>query len=35
MNVNMSLASQTKCDNMFLDPKSDHVFSHFLVTYMV
>ena len=24
-----SLASQTKCDNMFSDPDLDHIFSHF------
>ena len=34
-NVNMSLASQTKCDNMFFDTESDHIFSHFPVTYLV
>ena len=28
-NVNLSLASQMKCDNIFLDPESDHIFSHF------
>ena len=32
---NMSLASQTKCDIIFSDPKSDHIFPHFFsVTYM-
>ena len=34
-NVNLSLASQTKCNNMFSDPKSDHIFPHFLGTYLV
>ena len=34
-NVNSTLASQKKCDNMFSDPKSDHIFSHFLSTYLV
>ena len=34
-NVNLGLASQTKCDDMFSDPESDHIFSHFLVTYLV
>ena len=34
-NVNLSLAYQTKCDNMFSDPESDHIFSHFLGTYLV
>ena len=34
-NVNLSLASQTKCDNMFSDPELDHIFSHFLGTYLV
>ena len=34
-NVNLSLASQTKRDNMFSDLKSDHIFSQFLVTYLV
>ena len=34
-NVNSSLAPQTKCDNMFLDPESDNIFSHFLGTYLV
>ena len=29
--VNSSLASQTKCDEMFSDPESDHIFSHFWV----
>ena len=33
--VNLSLAFQTKCDNMFSDPESDHIFSHFLGTYLV
>ena len=35
MNVNLGLASQTKCDDMFSDPELDHIFSHFLVTYLV
>ena len=35
MNVNLGLASQTKCDDMFSDPELDHIFSHFLVTYVV
>ena len=34
-NVNSSLASQTKCDNIFSDPKSDHIFSHFSGIYLV
>ena len=34
-NVNLSLASQTKCDNVFSYPKLDHIFSHFLGTYLV
>ena len=34
-NVNSSLASQTKCDNVFSDTQSDHIFSHFLGTYLV
>ena len=34
-NVNLSLASQNKCDNMFSDPESDNIFSHFLGTYLV
>ena len=34
-NVNSSLASQTKCDKVFSYPKSDHIFSHFLGTYLV
>ena len=33
--INLSLAFQTKCDNMFSDPESDHIFSHFLGTYLV
>ena len=33
--VNSSLASQTKCDNIFSDPQSDHIFSHFLGTFLV
>ena len=35
MNVNLSLSSQTKCDNMFSDPESDQIFSHFSGTYLV
>ena len=33
----MSFASQTKCDIMFSDLESDHIFSHFCfyVTYLV
>ena len=27
--INSSLAYQTKCDNMFSDLESDHIFSHF------
>ena len=34
-NVNMSIASQTKCDSMFSDPKLDHIFSHYSVMYLV
>ena len=34
-NVNSSLASQTKCDNTFSNPQSDHIFSHFSGTYLV
>ena len=34
-NVNMSLESQMKCDNILSDPKSDHISSHFSVTYLV
>ena len=34
-NVILSLASQTKWDDMFSDPESDHIFSHFLGTYLV
>ena len=33
--INLSLASQTKCDSMFSDPKSDHIFSYLLGTYLV
>ena len=33
--VNLSLEYQTKCDNIFSDPESDHIFSHFLGTYLV
>ena len=28
-NVNLSLASQMKCDNMFSDPDLDHIFHIF------
>ena len=35
LNVNMSLASKTKCDNMFLDTELDNIFSHSSVTYLV
>ena len=31
-NVNLSLAYQIKCDNMFSDPESDTIFSHLSVT---
>ena len=36
-NKNMSLAYQMKCDIIFSDPESDHIFSHscFSVTYLV
>ena len=34
-NVNLSLAYPKKCDNMFSDLKSDHIFSHFSGTYLV
>ena len=34
-NVNLGLASKTKCDDMFSDPESDHIFLHFLGTYLV
>ena len=34
-NVNSSLASQTKCDNVFSYPQLDHIFSHFSGTYLV
>ena len=34
-NVNLRLASQMKCDNMFSDPESDHISSHFSVTHLV
>ena len=34
-NEKMGLVSQIKCDNMFLDPKLDHIFSHFSVTNLV
>ena len=30
-NVNLSSASQMKCDNMFSDQELDHIFSHFSV----
>ena len=35
LTVNLGLVSQPKCDDMFLDLKSDHIFSYFLVTYLV
>ena len=35
LTVNSSLASQMKCDNMFSDPQSDHIFSNLLGTYLV
>ena len=35
MKVNLSLGSQAKCDNTFSDPESDHIYSHFLGTYLV
>ena len=28
-NANLSLASETKCEDMFSDPESDHIISHF------
>ena len=31
----MSLAYQTKCENMFSYPDSDHIFLHSSVTYLV
>ena len=34
-NVNMSLASQTKHENMFTDTKSDNIFLHFSVNFLV
>ena len=34
-NVNLSLASQMKCDNMFSDPGSDHICSNFSVTHLL
>ena len=33
--VHLRLESQTKFDNMFSDLESDHIFSHFLGTYLV
>ena len=33
--VNLSLASQTKCDDMFSDTESYHIFLYFLGTYLV
>ena len=33
--VDLSLAYQTKSDDMFSDPESDNIFSHFLGTYLV
>ena len=35
LNVNLGLASKKQCDNVFLDTESDHIFSHFLVMYLV
>ena len=35
LNLNSSLASQTKRDNIFSDPESDHIFSHLSGTYLV
>ena len=34
-NLNMRLASQMKCDKMFLDLELDHVLLHFSVKYLV
>ena len=34
-NLKLSLASQTKCDNMFSYPQLDNNLSHFLGTYLV
>ena len=34
-NINLSLESQMKCDDIFSDPDSDHIFSKFSVTYLV
>ena len=34
-NVNLSLESQMKCDDIFSDPDFDHIFSKFSVTYLV
>ena len=34
-NVTLSSVSQTKCDNMFSYPKSDHIFSYFSVMYLI
>ena len=34
-NVNLRLVYQNKCDKMFSNPKLDHIFSHFLGTYLV
>ena len=31
----LSNLSKTKCDNVFSYPESDHIFSHFLGTYLV
>ena len=33
--VNLSLAYQTRCDDMFSDPESDNILSHFFVTYLI
>ena len=35
LNAILGLVSQTKCDDMFSDSDSDHIYSHFLVTYVV
>ena len=34
-NVNLSLVSQTKYDNMFSGPELDHISSHFSVMYLI
>ena len=35
LNINSSLASQNKCENMFSDPELDNIFSHLSGTYLV